>query len=202
MEIVIRHSAPSCRGLASPKASVGVWLLVLIVCLPFLGHIACFWCGVGGGRAGGVGLCGSEGAWVGLCWHMLEGISLPPSLPLSLSLSPPPLSLLFSPLFFSPLFLSSLSLSPLFLALSLSLSLSLSLFFFLSVSLSCSLSLSCLLLVELFTYTLSARDLWKRNALEEVHTFWKGCVLFHCKFIKRAFICIYLSVYSAIALFG
>ena len=75
MEIVIRHSAPSCRGLASPKASVGVWLLVLIVCLPFLGHIACFWCGVGGGRAGGVGLCGSEGAWVGLCWHMLEGIS-------------------------------------------------------------------------------------------------------------------------------
>ena len=75
MEIIIRHSAPSCRGLASPKTGVGVWRLVLIVCLPFLGQIACFWWGVRGGRAGGVGLRGSDGAWVGLCGHMLERIS-------------------------------------------------------------------------------------------------------------------------------
>ena len=61
MEIIIRHSAPSCRGLASPKTGVGVWRLVLIVCLPFLGQIACFWWGMGGGRAGGVGLCGRVG---------------------------------------------------------------------------------------------------------------------------------------------
>ena len=41
------------RGLVSPKASVGVWLLVLIVFLlvipVVLGHIACFWWGEGVG---------------------------------------------------------------------------------------------------------------------------------------------------------
>ena len=57
------------RGLASPKACVGVWLLVLIVFLLLLqvvlGHIAGFWLGVG---VGGVRaaeewvLCGSGGA--------------------------------------------------------------------------------------------------------------------------------------------
>ena len=65
----IRKKNSAGRGLASPKACVGVWLLVLIVFLLLLqvvlGHIACFWLGVG---VGGVRaaeewvLCGSGGA--------------------------------------------------------------------------------------------------------------------------------------------
>ena len=60
MEIINKGLSPllrpislAGRGLASPKASVGVWLLVLIVFLPMvpviLGHIACFWWGAGVG---------------------------------------------------------------------------------------------------------------------------------------------------------
>ena len=75
MEIINKGLSPllrpislAGRGLASPKASVSVWLLVLIVFLlvvpVVLGHIACIWCGFGvgvRGRAGGVGLCDSGG---------------------------------------------------------------------------------------------------------------------------------------------
>ena len=53
---LLRPTSLAGRGLASPKTSVGVWLLVLIVFLlvvpVVLGHIACIWCGFGVGVRG------------------------------------------------------------------------------------------------------------------------------------------------------
>ena len=52
----MNDSAPSCRSSASPKASVGVWLLVLIVFLPVVPVV------LGRGSGGG-----HEWVFVGIC---------------------------------------------------------------------------------------------------------------------------------------